>query len=151
MPYKVPYPFLPNLGTLQADDIVPCLRPAFDEGSATVADLQQYVQPYKKYVANISQSGSSDPVVTEFENTLGITITATRGFAGEYLMTASGSVFTAGYTWVMIGKGKQYNYHIYDFVNSDTEIVIYTYDGNTQADDILSDTSIEIRVYQIPP
>ena len=151
MPYKVPYPALPDLGTLQAGDIVPCLRPAFDEGSASVESIRFYVQPYKKYVANLSQSGSAAPTAVVFENTLGETVTFSRGVQGDYLLTASGAVFTDDYTWIVIGKGFTYNYNFFAVRNSDTEIAIFSYDGNTQSDDILNDTAIEIRVYEMPP
>ena len=151
MPYRLPYPFLPDLGTLQAGDIVPCLRPAFDEGIASVESIRFYVQPYKKYVANLTQSGGDAPTAIVFENTLDETVTYTRGLAGDYLLTASGAVFTDNYTWIIMGKGNTYNHNFFTVRNSGTEISIFTYDGNTQTDDILNDTSIEIRVYEMPP
>jgi len=45
---------------------------------------------YKIYVANITQSGTADPVATVLENTLGVTPTWARLGRGQYTVTATG-------------------------------------------------------------
>jgi hypothetical protein len=52
---------------------------------------------YKRYVANINQSGANDPVATVLENTLGGTVVWTRFSGGYYLGTLTGA-FPAGKT-----------------------------------------------------
>lgn len=151
MPYRVPYPYLPNLGGLQSGDIVPVLRPAFDEGSATIDDVQFYVQPYKKYVANLTQSGTSAPTAIEFENTLGVTITYSYNSAGDYTLTASASIFTEFYTWMIINASANFIKIASIRWIDDVTINIKTFDTSALNDGILEDTAIEIRVYNAPP
>lgn len=151
MPYRIPYPYLPDLGLLQESDIVPVLRPAFDEGSATVGGIAQYVQPYKKYIANLSQSSTNAPTAIEFENTLGVTITYSYDSSGDYSLTASASIFMQYYTWMLIaGSDNTFNKFGVTWV-SDTVLRIRTNDGSGLADGLLLDTAIEIRVYETPP
>jgi len=45
---------------------------------------------YKIYIANITQSGTADPVATVLENTLGVTPTWARLGTGQYTVTATG-------------------------------------------------------------
>jgi len=151
MPYRIPYPYLQNLGLLQESDIVPVLRPAFDEGSATVGDVAKYVQPYKKYIANLTQSGLSAPTALEFENTLGVTISYSYDTTGDYSLTASASIFSQYYTWMIIaGSDNTFNVNAITWI-SDTVLRIRTNDSSGLADGILTDTAIEIRVYEMPP
>lgn len=49
----------------------------------------------KVYVALITQSGTSDPVVVECENTTGETVTWTRNGEGTYNASITGSIFTS--------------------------------------------------------
>ena len=72
-----------------------------DEGNAlkAVADYVDQeitnVKPYKVYTILISQTGTSDPVVTTLlENTFTGTITWTRTSAGRYLGTIDSTEFT---------------------------------------------------------
>ena len=84
MSYRIPYPYLLNIGVLESTDIIPILRPAFNEGSATVADIAAYVNPYNVYRVDMSQVGAGDPTVEyEYENTIGL-IAWTYTSAGTY-------------------------------------------------------------------
>lgn len=62
-----------------------------------VKDYVDAQRPYKVYVALLSQSGTSAPVATVLENTLGGTVVWTRNSAGDYSATLTGA-FTAGKT-----------------------------------------------------
>lgn len=152
MPLRIPYNQLPNLGALQSDDIIPGLRPAFDEGSMTVGDLANFVKPYKNYVALLSQTGSADPTANIFENTIG-NIVWTHDSNGTYIGTLT-DAFTLDYSFVLITP----NANVIDtplfsanFLDVD-RIVVYTYDisTSTYTDGLLQNTPIEIRVYPAP-
>jgi hypothetical protein len=127
------------------------LRPAFDEGSATVGDMAHYVQPYKKYIANLTQSGSNTPTALEFENTLGVTISYNYDTTGDYSLTASASIFSQYYTWIIISTNGIPNTQCYAAWVNDTTIRIRTTNGSSATNGLLEDTAIEIRVYEMPP
>ena len=91
MPLRIPYNQLPNLGALQSEDIIPGLRPAFEEGSMTVGDLTNFVKPYKVYRVNMSQSGTSAPTIDYvWENEIGSIAWSYNG-SGVYQGTLSGA------------------------------------------------------------
>lgn len=56
------------------------------------------ITPYLKYVALLTQSGTSAPTATVLENTLGGTIVWTRNDVGDYTGTLAGA-FTENKTW----------------------------------------------------
>lgn len=146
MGFKVPYEYLPNLGGLQANDIVPVLRDPVNEGSATMVDVRDYVRPYKVFVGLINQTGTDAPVLNEFENTLGVTITTDRSSAGDYTIIASASVFTdAASTWVMFGSSN--GFEAFKQLWIDNQTIRF----GSSADDIFLNTAIEIRVYNYAP
>jgi hypothetical protein len=109
------------------------------------------VTPYVVYTALITQSGTASPTVTILENTIG-SIDWTRDSTGAYKGTSLNLVppFTNDKTIAFI-SGSRNSYSIpvfYDITRfSDDEIAIYTYQSGTNTDGMLSDTSIEIRVY----
>lgn len=143
----VPYDKLQNIGTLQTGDFVPVFRAPFIEGKATVEDIQNAVQPYLKFVAILNQTGTSAPTVSELENTLSTTISASYTAAGEYLLTAAGSVFTdVSVTWVMLGPTKDKAESLGQEYIDDQNIKITT-NGNG----ILKNVAVEIRVYPYAP
>jgi hypothetical protein len=99
---------------------------------------------YKKYVALITQTGTGAPTAVVLENTLGGTVSWARTSSGVYTATLS-SVFTANKTWVCPdnfntsgGNPQQRG------LNWTSTSVITMY---TVSDDVLVNTSIEIRVY----
>jgi hypothetical protein len=104
---------------------------------------------YKVYSALLTQSGAgNDPTAIVLENTLG-PITYLYSSVGRYDVLSS-SLFTTDKTFVLIGNaiagnpGELINFKISD----DSTIIIWSLDSaGSQADDILLNTPIEIRVY----
>jgi len=107
------------------------------------------VQP-KKYVALISQTGTSAPTATVLENTLGGTVTHAR---------TSGGVFSCGFTNAFVsGKttatlsvgtnigGSEILHNRAYFTNVNT-ITYGSYDSGTPTDSRLNSAVLEIRVY----
>ena len=112
---------------------------------ATTAFVQANTRPYKVYTALLSQSGTSAPVATVLENTLGGSIVWTRVNPGIYSGTLTGA-FTTDKTILLNNNpvGGVFT-NIFSSVNT---ITIQTRNySNAQTDDGLSNTSIEIRVY----
>lgn len=114
------------------------------------------IRPYKVYVAGYLQQSSptSDPLLVEFENTLGATITWTRQSTGVYLATASAPVFTAFKTVVFttVGGGAGASTPVQFLANrlNDTQVfivVVLTDSTATPVDSRLASSPIEIRVY----
>lgn len=103
-------------------------------------------RPYLVYTALISQSGTSDPVATVLENTLGGTIAWVRTATGRYTGTITGSAFTLNKTWVVLNSGGAVtaatNFSAYS--NSTSTVIIQI---QPVADSVLNPASIEIRVY----
>jgi hypothetical protein len=119
----------------------------YDSKYITGAELT----PYKKYVALISQSGTAAPISGILENTLSGTPTFTRVSTGRYELTLTGE-FLSTKTWVIggsadinAGGGTFATLDIRRFNND--KIELYTFDDTTSSDNMLKNTSIEIRVY----
>jgi hypothetical protein len=94
---------------------------------------------YKNYVALISQTGTSNPTVKILENTLGNIVWSRNGI-GEYSGTLIGA-FTTDKTW---GVSNQYaNNNISLYYGNQDVIILDILEG----DNLISDLSIEIRVY----
>jgi len=105
------------------------------------------VVAYKKYIANITQVGIADPVLTILENTIG-DIVWTRIGAGQYDGVLVGAFPTASNVYAIIQSFNIYSAHI-SIYNADPDTLqIFTLD-NTYApvDGVLFNTTIEIRVY----
>jgi hypothetical protein len=106
--------------------------------------------PYLKYVALISQTGLLDPTVVVLENTIG-DIVWTRIGLGGYLGTLAGAFFIKN-TYV-IGGSADISAGSGDFATLDIKrssndtIQLFTYDNFTGSDDMLFNTTIEIRTY----
>ena len=141
---------MPNLGELQAGDIVPCLRPPYSEGTAFVSDIQKYIRPYKVYVALLTQSGTDNPTALVLENTIG-NIVWSYSDIGDYIGTLSNS-FVIGKTYAMAAN---YVSGINVFVIDNTTINtinIQSLDlSGNNTNGILNSTPIEIRVYYSEP
>ena len=100
---------------------------------------------YTKLVCLISQSGTSAPTLTILENTTGATFSTVRQAVGIYQITTLSSVFTANKTLILAN-----NYRfpfVIDISNSNTAITIGTYDGASTSDDVLFNSSLEVRIY----
>jgi len=149
MPLRIPYNQLPNLGALESGDIIPGLRPAFNEGSMTVGDLSNFVNPAKVYRVDMSQSSTTDPVVNyEYENWVG-NIVWTSYSAGIYNGFLSGAF--VGYVvnssrCYYGGAYYPYFYHI-SKIDDDNIQLIVTDQLYSRNDDLLANTFVEILVY----
>lgn len=110
----------------------------FEELEDTVEALDQ--RAYKVYTATLTQSGTDAPVATALENTVGAIVWARTG-AGVYTGTLTGA-FTANKT-LLFTFG---NADIDSFVRTSANIVTLT-TGDPAADDNLTATPIEIKVY----
>jgi hypothetical protein len=102
---------------------------------------------YKKYIANVTQTGILDPVVTVLENTIG-DIVWTRIGIGFYLGTLVGAFPVQTKTYCIINQtGGTYGIAYFDNNGTD-EVVIRYYDFTGSAlDGALNNNTIEIRVY----
>jgi hypothetical protein len=122
---------------------------AQDTGSGTFAS--KYVTGeqlffYKKYVATLKQTGTNAPVATVLENTLGGTLVWTRDTVGTYIATLSNAFPSETKTFLLVGQDNNNFYHLTRGNNS--EIYLTSSDNTiTIADDLLSNTTVEIRVY----
>jgi len=98
------------------------------------------------YVVNLTQVGTNAPTAIELSNNIG-PVTWTRTLQGQYLGTPT-SPFEALYTFVMINSN-EHDHLCSAFINTDGDIVVKT--TNTQNhqhnDDILNNTTLEIRIY----
>jgi hypothetical protein len=110
--------------------------------------------PYKVYVALLNQSGEDAPVATVSQNTLGGNVEWSWVSTGNYRATLTGA-FTSGKTVIFItpdpssAKG---NYHalLPSFSGSslpDTLMFTCGNVANEPADNLVTNDSIEIRVY----
>lgn len=102
---------------------------------------------YSKYIANIFQSGTSDPSATVFENTIG-DIVWTRLSTGFYAGILSSAFPTADRTYIMLNGTTNPGLATAYWYNSN-EIRIVTQDTSlgALADDLLQYATIEIRTY----
>jgi glucose/arabinose dehydrogenase len=99
-----------------------------------------------KYIATISQAGTSDPTVTVLENSIG-DIVWTRAAAGRYQGTLTGAFPDQDRLYLYLSNSQQNNY-VAIFRVSANIIEIITYDfTNTGQDNMLDYNTIEIRTY----
>lgn len=105
------------------------------------------VVPYKKYVANLLQSSTSDPSATVFENTLG-NIVWSRLSTGLYKGTLNGAFTSADMTYIIINNTTDPGLVSAYWYNTN-QIRIETRDTSLDvlSDDLLTYSTIEIRVY----
>jgi hypothetical protein len=113
--------------------------------------------PYKVYAVLLTQTGTANPVVTIIENTLGI-ITINRDSTGRYSVNSSG-LFTSNKTIVYIntitssagpyGGYASISNNSQNTIYIDTTKVIGSGGGipGTGTDNVLNNTSFEVRVY----
>ena len=115
---------------------------------ATTAFVQSATRPYKSYVALLSQTGTSAPVATVLENSLGGTVVWTRNSIGNYSATLTG-VFTVNKSWGTITMSTNIVGYSGAITNTNANTMnLVTMDGtNTLADFSATSASIEFRVY----
>ena len=113
----------------------------------TVANLKSELGlEYTKLVCLISQSGTDAPTLTILENTTGATFSAVRQTQGVYQITTLSSVFTDNKT-LIIANNFAYPYTIDISRTGATNLTIGTYDDVSTSDDVLSNSSLEVRIY----
>jgi hypothetical protein len=107
---------------------------------------------YKKYIALLSQSGTSIPTAIILENTFGDSPTFSRTSVGVYKLQLT-DAFTLDKTFIVVGSA-DISGGVGDFATliarrfDEDTITLYTYDNFTASDALLVNTSIEIRVYE---
>ena len=102
------------------------------------------VVPYKKYIATISQTGTSAPTVTVLENTIG-DIVWTRTTNGDYRGTLTGA-FPIDKTYLMLSNTDQCQVLV-RWLGAN-QIMIRTFDFSVNyLDGLLTYNTIEIRTY----
>lgn len=98
------------------------------------------------YIANLTQVGTAAPEALELANNLDV-VTWTRTGAGEYLGTPTRPLDPLS-TYVMINN-VNHDHLTSAYINTDGNIVIVTCNtsGHAHEDDILNNTTLEIRTY----
>jgi len=151
MSYKIPYNLLPNLGALQAGDIIPSLRPAFEEGSMTVFDLTNFVNPGLQYRTSMTQVATSDPTVDyEYENRIGSIFWTyvSVGIYNGYLVDAfAGEV--PEQTKVFFNLSMNSGTNSYTIIKIDSDNIRMSVKDKvwTLSDDLLKTTFIDFIIY----
>lgn len=102
-------------------------------------------KPYKVYTATINQVGTATPTVNIMGNNEIGTIVWSKISTGEFNGDLVGA-FTANKTW-FANTQEQDSQILIRRLGNDTIEIRTTNSGGTNTDGILSDTSIEIRVY----
>jgi len=103
---------------------------------------------YRVYTALLTQSGTASPTAIVLENTIG-NITWSRVDTGDYNATLNGA-FILNKTFTSITPVLNNDYNTINISSNDSidTINIQVFDRNTYpVDDVLSNTPIEIRVY----
>ena len=112
--------------------------------------VSEVLPTYKKYIALLSQSGTNAPTATILENTIG-DIIFNYIAVGSYEAVLVGQ-FLANKTWV-VGGSADISAGTGDFATLDIKrfdddtITLTTFDNFTPSNNMLFETSIEIRVY----
>lgn len=105
--------------------------------------------PNKVIKGNISQTGTSAPTIDLFENTTGATLSTSRTNAGIYRIDSDISLWTVSTMFIIIGnnQGKNGDYTFIMQYGTATRLDLFTYQGATKTDEILGNTSFEIKIY----
>lgn len=106
--------------------------------------------PYKVYTALLTQVDDNAPTALILQNTLNEIPEFIYDDVGQYRIVTDGSVFTANKTIVFISNSQQSSSLIDYFIESEVRININTFttvDGVALENNILNNTTIEIRVY----
>lgn len=105
--------------------------------------------PNKVIKGNISQTGTSAPTIDLFENTTGATLSTNRTNNGIYRIDSNISLWTTNTMFIVIGNNQIKNGD-YTFImqyGTDTRLDLFTYEGATLTDELLGNTSFEIKIY----
>jgi len=123
-----------------------------DTGSGLKYDVDGWksVDVGKKYVALLNQSSTSAPTAIVLEDDFG-DIYFEYDTIGQYFIKSTGSQFTEDKTWMIIHTNYVDGGFIYQFAmkwDSTEKIVLNTNKATNGLDDLLINTSIEIRTYK---
>jgi len=114
----------------------------------TGQEIDAGIRPYKIYTALLTQSGADAPSAVVLENNLGVNVSWVRNLAGSY---KTSNIFVQGKAAVVIGSKDIYTITAFFFDDfSGYQVHIRTRDtlgGDALADNCLSDTFVEIRIY----
>ena len=105
--------------------------------------------PNKIIKGNITQTSTNAPLIDEFENTTGSTFNMTRVSNGQYYFDSALSLFTTNTMFITIGNNQTKNgvfSYVFEYVG-DKRLNLFSYDGNTLTDEVLGNTSFEIKIY----
>lgn len=110
----------------------------------------KFRKEYRSYIAILSQVSSNAPeaiiINDDFKD-----ISFSYSTTGEYFLLSQQYPFLREKTFILIGQNKNgagdYKTTIYADRNDDSQIKISTASNLAASDDILFDTTIEIRVY----
>jgi hypothetical protein len=124
------------------------LKNIFTKIDEIIKRLNNFEPNYKVYIALLTQEGINAPTASVLENTLSGLPTLLRDNAGDYRIVLNGE-FTENKTFIVYNSiyntGGSY---ISAIVRSDSDnILIQTRDSLGGIDDVLYETSIEIKVY----
>jgi len=121
-------------------------------GAITVEDLAAQIAPqstYKVYTALLSQTGGTAPTSIVLENTIG-SITFNRISPGFYEVL-SNNLFVLGQMYLFLGNGNGGISQITENTTSSIHMVTRDITSDTPfipaVDDLLENTTIEIRIY----
>ena len=98
---------------------------------------------------NLSQVGTSAPTINIFENTTGATFTTSRTGNGIYRIDSSINLWTSTTMFITISNNQIKNGD-YTFImqyGTATRLDVFTYQGTTLTDELLGNTSFEIKIY----
>lgn len=117
--------------------------------TATIGSVSSLVNKgYKDYVIKLTQSGTNDPVITEFQNNTGITITWTWQSQGVYDGTPDTN-FDTTKTWVQVtgGTSETTTLHLKSISNSKIRLTNLSLDGTATPENDLDNGFLELRIY----
>lgn len=101
---------------------------------------------YKTLVVLMSQTGTDDPTVHLGTNTLGATATYHYDGVGQFHVNAPGC-FVADKTFFYSSQLGNPDYVVQGQYDDNDNYIISTSNANVYANSLLTDTTIEIRVY----
>lgn len=101
---------------------------------------------YKSLVVLMSQAGTSAPTVHLGANTLGETATYHYDSVGNFHVNALGC-FVADKTFFFSSQLSSPDHAVFGLYDDNDNYIITTSDNGVYANGLLSDTTIEIRVY----
>ena len=117
----------------------------YDTKSVTGAQIN----PYKTYLANVTQVGTGNPSINTSYSELSSVVSFSRTSTGTYELILSTAELTVNSTFVQITNGASgVNVVVGAYVTSTTKIVFYTSNSTTGVllDSALNETQIEIKI-----